>query len=178
MSRSHVVAFALVLGASGWATAQEPPQPPQGGQEGRRPASPVVTALDANNDRVIDAKEIANAATALRALDANKDGKLTMDELRPQRPGGQGGPGAAGGQGAPNARPGGGQGGQAGQGGARPQSPLMAALDANNDRVIDEKEIANAPAALKTLDKNNDGKLERDEYMPPRPAGQGGPPRG
>jgi hypothetical protein len=139
-----------------------------------------VTALDANHDGVIDEKEMANASTALRELDANKDGKLAMDELRPQRQGGPGGPGtgAPGGQGAPGARAGGGQGGQ---GGARPQSPLMAALDANNDRVIDEKEIANAPAALKSLDKNNDGKLQRDEYMPPRPAGQGGPggqPRG
>jgi Ca2+-binding EF-hand superfamily protein len=53
--------------------------------------------------------------------------------------------------------------------------PLMAALDANHDGVIDEKEIANASAALKTLDKNGDGKLTRDELFPQRQGGQGGP---
>lgn len=66
--------------------------------------------------------------------------------------------------------------GEGGQGGGRMMGgPLMAALDANHDGVIDEKEIANASAALKKLDKNGDGKLTRDEIMPPRPAGQGGP---
>ncbi|HVV73183.1 MAG TPA: phospholipid-binding protein, partial [Verrucomicrobiae bacterium] len=51
-----------------------------------------------------------------------------------------------------------------------------------HDGVIDADEIANAPAALKTLDKNGDGKLTMDELMGPRPmrgAGQGdhqGPP--
>ena len=52
--------------------------------------------------------------------------------------------------------------------------PLIAALDANHDGVIDAQEIANAPAALKTLDKNGDGKLTRDELMPPRPEGAPG----
>ena len=51
----------------------------------------------------------------------------------------------------------------------------MTALDANSDGVIDEKEIANAPAALKKLDKDGDGKLSREEYMGMRPGGQGGP---
>jgi hypothetical protein len=41
--------------------------------------------------------------------------------------------------------------------------------------VIDEQEIANAPEALKKLDKNGDGKLTPDEYRPPRPGGPGGP---
>src|SRR5205823_5984523 len=35
-----------------------------------------------------------------------------------------------------------------------PPLPIIAALDANKDGVIDETEIANAPSALKTLDKN------------------------
>jgi hypothetical protein len=55
-------------------------------------------------------------------------------------------------------------------------SPIIAALDANHDGVIDETEIANASAALKTLDKNGDGKLTMDELMPPRPM-RGGPDR-
>jgi hypothetical protein len=60
----------------------------------------------------------------------------------------------------------------------RPPLPLVMALDTNHDGVIDANEIANAPAALKTLDKNGDGKLTRDEYMPPRPNGAEGPPPG
>ena len=53
--------------------------------------------------------------------------------------------------------------------GKRHRSPLVAALDTNGDGVIDAQEIANAPAALKTLDKNGDGQLTRDEYQPKRP---------
>ncbi|MCX6893131.1 MAG: hypothetical protein NTX51_16665 [Verrucomicrobia bacterium] len=63
-------------------------------------------------------------------------------------------------------------------------------MDANSDGVIDADELANAPAALKTLDKNGDGQLTADEFLPPRrggpgmrgqghgPRGFGGPPPG
>ena len=54
--------------------------------------------------------------------------------------------------------------------------PVIHALDANHDGVVDADEIANAPAALKTLDKNGDGKLTMDELMPPPPQGMGGFP--
>jgi hypothetical protein len=47
-------------------------------------------------------------------------------------------------------------------------------LDANHDGVIDADEIANASAALKTLDKNGDGKLTPAEFMGPRPPMRGG----
>jgi len=71
---------------------------------------------------------------------------------------------------------GGGQGGP-GKGGRRPPMPaIVAALDANHDGVIDADEIANASAALKTLDKNGDGKLTRDEFMGKPPGGH--PPMG
>jgi hypothetical protein len=61
--------------------------PGPGGPGGRRmPPSPLMMALDANHDGVIDASEIANASAALKTLDKNGDGKLTPDELRPQRP--------------------------------------------------------------------------------------------
>jgi len=67
--------------------------------------------------------------------------------------------------------PQGGPGGHGGPGGGHrpPPSPLFMALDANHDGVIDAREISNAPAALKTLDKNGDGKLTQDELRPPRP---------
>jgi hypothetical protein len=58
--------------------------------------------------------------------------------------------------------------------------PLMQALDANADGVIDEKEISNATVALKKLDKNGDGKLNPEELRPARPEGRSrasGPPR-
>jgi Ca2+-binding EF-hand superfamily protein len=147
------------------------------GRSGQRPPpSPLMRALDTNHDGVIDADEIANAAAALKTLDKNGDGRLTPDELRPQpparsvssvegdtnRPPRQDGP--AGGPGGP------------GRSGRRPPppDPLMRALDVNHDGVIDAGEIANAPAALRTLDKNGDGKLTQDELRPSRPAERGG----
>ena len=54
-----------------------------------------------------------------------------------------------------------------------PPMPLMIALDVNHDGIIDAQEIANAATALKTLDANGDGKLTREEYLPPRPPGMG-----
>jgi hypothetical protein len=58
-------------------------------------------------------------------------------------------------------------------------SAIIKALDANGDGIIDAAEIANAPAALLKLDKNGDGQLTRDEYLPPRPnGGTNGPPPG
>src|SRR5437764_573183 len=73
---------------------------------------------------------------------------------------------SAGDQGGP-----GGPGGPGGQGQRPPPFPLLAALDANHDGIIDAAEIANASAALKTLDKNGDGQLTPDEFMPRRPHG-------
>jgi hypothetical protein len=98
-----LMALALTLPAV-MTSAQDadPPRPPRGprppqreggapdgpGGPGQRPIPPLVAALDTNHDGVIDADEIANAPAALRKLDKNGDGKLTMDELRPPRPDG------------------------------------------------------------------------------------------
>src|SRR5579863_9648340 len=46
--------------------------------------SPAFEALDTDHDGIISARELANAATALKSLDKNGDGKLTEDEVRPQ----------------------------------------------------------------------------------------------
>lgn len=64
-------------------------------------------------------------------------------------------------------------GGPGGPGGRRPVHPVMAAIDANEDGELSAEEIANAPAALKKLDKNGDGKLSDEETRPT--GGFGGP---
>jgi Ca2+-binding EF-hand superfamily protein len=46
--------------------------------------------------------------------------------------------------------------------------PVLAALDADHDGVISVAEIANAPAALVTLDQNRDGLLTAEELLPMR----------
>src|ERR1051326_8143206 len=148
----------LVVGACAVAVfSQEEGGPPPGDSprpHHRPPPLPLVGTLDANHDRVIDSNEIANAPTALLTLAKHQDGNLTPDESLPPRP-----VGTSGGQ-AQDRRP--------------PPLPIMEALDANHDGVIDATEIANAPAALKALDKNGDGKLTRDEFAPPPPNGPPG----
>jgi EF hand len=59
-----------------------------------------------------------------------------------------------------------------------PPLPLLLALDTNHDGIIDSNEIANASAELLTLDKNGDGQLTTNEYLPPPPpdAGDSGRP--
>jgi hypothetical protein len=156
-----LAAFALVLSTA--LPAVQALSQPAGGKT-RPPRPPVDVVLDANDDGVIDQGEIANAAVALKKLDANKDGKLTRDELHPKRPGETVSRG-------PEAPPQG-RDGRPPEGAGRPkrpQPPVITALDASGDGVIDAKEIAAAPAALKKLDANGDGRLSPDEYRPLRP---------
>jgi len=140
-------------------------------KEGKRPLPPFFGVLDKNGDRVIAAEEIANAPEALKQLDKNGDGKLTPDEYRLPR--GQKRGAGAGRQAQQGTSTGAKIGNIAGER-PRPLSPIFAALDANGDRVIEAQETANASEALKTLDKNGDGKVTPDEYRPARSAGQGG----
>ena len=76
----------------------------------------------------------------------------------------------------PTNRPGRGPGGPGGPGGdIMRRMPLMAALDTNSDGTIDATEIEQASKSLKTLDKNNDGKLTAEELRPVRPERPGQP---
>ena len=63
----------------------------QGGRGGSRPPNPVMEALDKNKDGTLSTEELKNAAKALATLDKNKDGKIDQEEMRPQFDRGQGG---------------------------------------------------------------------------------------
>ena len=160
ITRSILVA---VLGAATLTSiAQDAGRPERREGGPRRGGSPVIAALDADKDGTISAPEIANAKVAILMLDKNNDGALTAEELHPARPDGAPAP-----DGARPPRDGAGPEGA----GKRPVSPVMVALDKNDDGSLDATEIAGASAALATLDKNGDGKLTREELRPARPEG-------
>ena len=138
-----------------------------------RPPFPLLLALDGDEDGEISAAEIENAVEALKKVDKNNDGKLSGEELLPQF----GFPG--GGTGVPD-QPGFGPRPTSGRGsGFRvPPLPLMSALDADSNEEISAAEMKDAVAALKKLDKNNDGKLSGEESLPQFGGPGGFGPRG
>lgn len=70
------------------ASRPAPPVPPrQGGRPMRVP--PLQAALDANGDGEITKEELANAGLSLLVLDKDKDGKVSVEELRPAPPPGE-----------------------------------------------------------------------------------------
>ena len=78
MKRS-ILAIVLMIGVAILARAalsQPPGQPGRGG-----PPNPLLQAFDTDHDGTLSAAEIDAAAAKLRERDANKDGKLTADEL-------------------------------------------------------------------------------------------------
>jgi len=128
---------------------------------------PIVSALDADGDGVIGSEEITNAPSALLTLDRDADGRLTQEEFRPAKAGGKGR------QGGPDGRPGGpGSEKCDGSGRQMPKGPVMTALDADGDHVLDAAEVAAASSALLALDADGDGALGAGEYLPaPRERG-------
>lgn len=144
----------------------------QAGNEGRgpggrggfgAPSNPLFEALDANKDGVISADEIANAVAALKALDTNGDGQITRDEVRPQFTG----RGEGGGPGGPGGFPGFGRGGE---GGGAPQftaESFIARLmerDEDKDGKLSATELGERNARLlETYDADGDGHLNADE---------------
>ena len=80
----------MMIGAIAWPGRCSAQQAGQPGREG--PQNPLLQAFDTDRDGTFSAAEIDAAAAKLRERDANKDGKLTADEL----PRGQGGRGGAG----------------------------------------------------------------------------------
>ena len=103
--------------------------------------------------------ELDNAPAAIRTLDANSDGNVTAEELRPARPANaptRPAPPA-------DAPP------RNDADHPRPIDPVMLALDANGDGTLSAAEINNATASLSALDANKDGTLTRDEIHPVPP---------
>ena len=150
---------------------------------------PVLIALDADKNGEISGKEMANATAALKSLDKNSDGKLTEDELRPNRPPGGGGPGGGQqGRGGFGGRPGGDQGQSRGgfggppqQGGGRPDPGEMVnrlmAFDKNKDGKLGKDELSERMAGIITrADTNGDGFASKEELT--KIASQGGASRG
>jgi hypothetical protein len=71
----------------------EPPAGPPPEEDGdkpargpRRPAPPLLTALDADEDGELSAEEIDESPESLAKLDTNEDGEITPRELKPARP--------------------------------------------------------------------------------------------
>lgn len=61
------------------------PAPPEGAER-TRPVDLLMLALDANADGALSADEISRASASLATVDADKDGKLVIDEVRPTPP--------------------------------------------------------------------------------------------
>ena len=203
LTLTHAALFA----GSSLLFAQQPPAPEEGGRAGRPgrgPRSgmmpPVMVALDIDKNGSLSANELESASASLKTLDANNDGQLTADELHPKPPrpnkDGKGRPEGRPEGPPPEGRPegappeGGDRPDRGGRGEGRPKMkpPVIAVLDADDNQELSAEEIAGAPAALKSLDKNNDGEVSTEESMPRRPrgagrgpggpGGPGGPPRG
>ncbi len=133
---------------------------PRGRMGGNAPG--FVSRLDRDGDGRVSRQEFDGPADAFDRHDANGDGYLSDNEgpmhqaMGPQQPGPDGARG-------PRAEFG------------PPADPLTMALDTNRDGQISAEEIEAAPAALKKLDRNGDGKLTRHELHPGGGPGFGGP---
>ncbi len=111
---------------------------------------PVLRALDTDGDLTLSPREMRNASAVLRNLDVNHAGKLTAEECGLHID--------------PNSVP------PALLAQLRQRfmsyHPVLAALDADHDGEISAWEIDHAAAALKKLDRNQDGYLTADELVP------------
>ena len=156
MKSTTLILALIALGSTAWAQDNAP-----AGDQAPLPKPPRVpilfAALDVDEDGEISAAEIAAAAETLIEVDVNGDGKITLDELLPPKK--EHNPFAP----KPLRRP----------------TPVIRALDVDQDGKLSAEELKNATESLLTLDTNGDGELTGDEMFSPPPADGGdqqGPP--
>jgi hypothetical protein len=177
--KTKLLLLTLALGASTCLlTSQVINQRPEGqGAPGRDGGPGAVRLLPPRAQEQLNLtadqqKQVAYLETQLqRQLDyiLTPQQRQKLRQMRPPQPeGAPGGPGESGGPSGPPGNPG-------SLGGQRPPMPVIEALDLNKDGVIDAAEIAKASESLKKLDKNRDGRITSDEFLPQRPAGAVGP---
>ena len=144
--KANCLHLLFVLAATVTASAQEPKPPVV-----RRPPppQPLLVALDASRDGALSPDEISNASVALGDLDKNSDGTLTRKELLPRPPKDKT-------KQPPPPLP-------------KGPSPLIAALDLDDDGTLSAGEIEDASLSLATLDKDEDGTISRKELHPRKP---------
>ena len=155
-------------GRGGPPSAQQEGEPGERGRGGRgmggqqMQASPLVAALDTNKDGKLSREEIENAVKAIWTLDKNDDGVVDASEMRPQGRGPRGG--AGGGQGNPEAPRGGG---------------FMERLmenDENEDGKLSKDEVPERmQRGFDRMDTNEDGFIDKAELeaMAERFSGRG-----
>jgi predicted O-methyltransferase YrrM len=146
----------LTISTTLWTAAgQEPGRP--GARGGGPPASPVVSALDLNNDGRVDAGELAKAAESLKKLDRNNDGQLSLEEMQPAFAGR--GPGA--GPGPQGRGPGGGGARAASAGGPEFSSVPMAKSDTEKKILAVLKDIYDTQRRGSMSVPEDDGRILR-----------------
>lgn len=124
----------------------------------------LVKLLDADGDHMLSPEEIAAASEVLLTLDANEDGALSMEELRP----------------VPSAPP------TPEDGDAPPAPPeghpLINRLDTDDSGTVSQEEfLAPAMQAFDDIDTDDNQEIDEAEAeaaRPPRPPHHGGPGHG
>lgn len=145
-ARIHLI---LAVLATVTANAAEPKPP----MDRRPPPQPLLAALDKNRDGELSPDEITNAPTALDALDKDGDGALSPKEIKGKPPK----KAAAGEAAAPPPDKMG------------PPPVILKTLDLDKDRSLSADEIEAASESLLMLDKDKDGTLSRKELSPGKP---------
>jgi hypothetical protein len=155
--------LAITLSNTALAQDQQPPQRdvvirrdgPGGNVEFRMPPLAIMEALDADKDGKLSKEEMKTASTALATLDKDKNGKLSAEEIGWPPRGGFGGRGGRGGFG--------GRGGRGGQV-ARNFGERLMKRDANGDGKVAADELPKSMhAILKRADRDSDGFVNQDE---------------
>jgi Ca2+-binding EF-hand superfamily protein len=152
--KTHLLLVTSLLLTSGLSAQTIIPLAPEAASAGlaslERRGGPLLRALDRDRDGMLSREELRLAPFALAALDLDEDGFLLGDEI------------------SPNALVPHRVAANAGRR-IRSRSPsdlgLIVALDANHDGILHPLEIANAASSLQRLDLNGDGVITQEELQ-------------